>query len=921
MSTSLTFLFTDLEDSTRLWEQHPEAMRPAAARHDALLKEVVARYGGRVVKSTGDGLHGAFESAADGVAAALAAQRALAAESWPEDTGPLKVRMGLHTGESEEREGDYYGPEVNFAARVMDLGYGGQVLLSEVTAVLARNALPQGSTLEDLGEHRIKGIAAPGRIFQLCHPSLPVAFPPLRSLAAYKHNLRRQLSSFIGRERELAEIRRLLASTRLLTLLGPGGTGKTRLMLQAGEEVIENYADGVWLVELAPLTDPERIAARIAASLNVQEQPGREVLETLAAYLRRKELLLLLDNVEHVVRESAVIVEQLLERCRDLSILVTGREALFIGGETTLQIPSLSLPGRNGARSPEEVRGSEAVQLFLERARAVRPAFEVTAQNADAVVEVVQRLDGIPLALELAAARLRMLTVEQIAARLNDRFRLLTGGRRTALPRQQTLQALIDWSWNLLSEEECILLRRLSVFAGGWTVEAAQAVTGYEPLDEFDVFDHLETLINKSLVTVSYPLDGEARYGMLESIRQYARDRLFEAGEGEALRDRHADYFVALAQEAGPRLDGPAMMVWVGRLRQELDNFRAVMDWTLEDRPEMALRLTGMLRYQDGFWMSPREALGWVSGAIARTRLAFESEDTGIAPVDFIRALVALGTVHAVQGDNTRSDEAVREAIVLARRHGQTRLLARAITMQTLLHVFQPTEELIGEAEEAIRLSRKHDYALELAVGLSFMGGMYVLSGDVQEGSRYVAEGVEILTKIGNPRSVAIALEGQAVLAVLTGDFSTARELGPRAMEKFREIGSQTEFNRSHSRLAHVLRQSGLLEEARAYYRQTIVAWQEQGQLPAVAHQLECFAFLSIEDGDYEHAARLLGCASETRRQLDAASIDPREIAELEAALERLSDALGDDALERLMAEGARLDLDEGVALALAGVS
>ncbi len=517
MTGPLTFLFTDLENSTPLWENFPEEMRRASARHDALLQGVIEQHRGRVVKMTGDGFHAAYESPSDAVAAALAGQQAIGAETWPGAIGPLKVRIGLHTGESQERQGDYYGPEVNLAARVMELGYGGQVLLSDITATLVQRSLPENCSLTNLGEHRLKGISTTVQIHQLCHPDLAAEFPALKSLATFKHNLHRQLSTFIGREKELADVKSLLKNTQLLTLLGPGGTGKTRLMLQAAEEVIEGYPDGVWLVELAPLTDPGLIPERVAAALNVQEQPGRKIFDTLVDYLSRKELLLLLDNVEHIVQESAEFTERLLERCPRITILVTGREALFIDGETMIQIPPLSLPKEQQA--PGDIASSEGVQLFLERARSVRPDFALTEKNAPTVADVVRRLDGIPLALELAAARLRMLTIEQIKDHLNDRFRLLTGGRRTALPRQQTLQALIDWSWQLLDQQERTLLRRLSVFSGGWNLEAAQTITGFEPLDELAVFDQMEQLINKSLVTVEYPPSGEARYSMLESIR------------------------------------------------------------------------------------------------------------------------------------------------------------------------------------------------------------------------------------------------------------------------------------------------------------------------------------------------------------------------------------------------------------------
>ena len=484
---TVTFLFTDLENSTPLWENHPDLMQGLAARHDALMRESIEVHRGRVVKTTGDGFHAVFETASDGIAAALAGQQAMVAEFWPAETGPLRVRMGLHTGESRMRDGDYYGSEVNRAARVMGVAHGSQILTSAATAVLIHTAPPPDVSLLDLGEHRLRGLAIAEQVFQVCHPALPLEFPPIKSLSAYRHNLPVQLSTFVGRENELADVQRLLKGTHLLTLLGPGGTGKTRLMLECAEEVVADFANGVWLVELAPLTNPDQVAERVAAALTVREQPGRPMRDTLVDYLRRKELLLLLDNVEHLIRESAQLAEYLLTHCPMLNILVTGREALFIRGEVTLQIPSLSLPSANGEVNLEAIRAAEGVQLFLARAGEFHPDFDLNPENATAIVEIVRRLDGIPLALELATARLRMLTVDQIAERLHDRFRLLTGGRRTALPRMQTLQAMIDWSWNLLDDQEQLLLQRLAVFSGGWSLEAAQAVSSDELMDEFEV--------------------------------------------------------------------------------------------------------------------------------------------------------------------------------------------------------------------------------------------------------------------------------------------------------------------------------------------------------------------------------------------------------------------------------------------------
>jgi predicted ATPase/class 3 adenylate cyclase len=919
--------FSDMENSTPLWENHPDLMQALSARHDILIRAAIEGHRGRVIKTMGDGFHAVFAAATDGVAAALAGQQAIIEESWPAETGAIRVRMGLHTGESELRDGDYYGPEVNRAARVMGIAYGGQILVSDATAGLIRKSLPPDVTLTDLGEHRLKGIAAAEQIYQLCHPSLPADFPPLKSLSTYRHNLPAQPNTFVGREKELADVKRLLKETRLLTLLGPGGTGKTRLMLAAAEEMIEDFRDGVWLVELAPLTDPNLIAERVAATLDVQEQPGRALLDALVDYLRPKELLLLLDNVEHVVKECAVFTEQLLARCPRLKVLVTGREGLFIEGETTLQVPSLSLPGARGEPDPKQltpdtIRASEAVHLFLIRARAVQPDFDVTPENVTAVADIVRRLDGIPLALELAAARLRMLSVEQIDARLGDRFRLLTGGRRTALPRQQTLQALIDWSWNLLEEDERILLRRLSVFSGGWSLEAAQAVTGddqagYNQLDEYAVLDSLEGLINKSLVTVERRQGSETRYGMLESIRQYARDRLLESGEGEALRARHADYFVAFALEVEAQMVRSETLLWIDRTVLDLDNLRSAIAWTLDERPELALRICGALLSRPVFWILPREARSWLEPAIKMAQESLEREESPVEMVDFIKALQALAVMQGLQGNTPESLRLFEESIHLAREAGEPGLASFAVAMKAFRIRFSTTPELMAELEHEISVCREFGLDRELPFVLFVMCIILLVQGDFEAARPYLDEAIEATQRDSRPDAASHILSLQADLARTQGNYAEAREFYSQYIESSLLLRDRWSANRGMSELAHVYRYEGNLEEAESYYRKTILGWQEIGHDAAVAHELECFAFITIGRGQHVRAARLLGAATRTRERLDKKSADAKEIAELAQAMEQLAEAMGVTERDAAIAEGRLIELDEAVLLAL----
>jgi predicted ATPase/class 3 adenylate cyclase len=918
-----TFLFTDLENSTPLWENHPDLMQGLAARHDALLREAITAHSGRVVKTTGDGFHSVFEDPSDGVAAALAGQQAMIREAWPAETGQLQVRMGLHTGESQERDGDYYGPEVNRAARVMGVANGGQILISEATAALILHSLPPEISLLDLGEHRLRGLAVTEHISQICHPILPFEFPALNSLSVYQHNLPMQLTSFVGRGKEMAEVHRLLKETRLLTLLGPGGTGKTRLMLECAEEVVGDYADGVWLVELAPLTDPDLTDERVAAALNVQEQPSRSIRESLVDYLRRKELLLLLDNVEHLVRQSAELAQHLLTHCTKLKIMVTGREALFIPGEVTLQIPSLSLPSGSDEMDLEEIQDSEGCKLFLARAQEVRPDFELHPENATAVADIVRRLDGIPLALELATARLRMLSVDQIAERLHDRFRLLTGGRRTALPHQQTLQALIDWSWKLLDEKEQLLLRRLSIFSGGWTLEAAQAVAVDDQLDEFEVFDRLEQLVNKSLVTVSHPPAGEARsgmasrFGMLESIHQYGRDRLIESGEGEMLRDRHADYFVAFAEEAGPHLVWSLTRTWVRRIVADLDNLRAVLNWTLEERPELALRIAANIFYNEVHSLTPREARSWLEPAIEKARVSMEHEGSPFRPVDYLKALIGLGIVTGIQGGQAKVHAMLEEATLLAWRLDEPRVAAIAIAGKQMMRPFTLSIEERQEMESAIDICRRNQHHFELFNLLL----VYAFALDVQGSSELAKplfrEAVE-LSHTGKVRHDAtIFISVQFGLARLLEDFEEEKRFISNALEKYQALKHRRGTVIGQGAMAHLLRREEHFDEAKAFYNQSIVGWQELGHKSAVAHQIECFAYIAIERGQHVHAARLLGAAGEARRRLDALSQDPQEISELARAMEQLAEVMGKEERDRAVAEGRLIELDSAVEIAL----
>jgi predicted ATPase/class 3 adenylate cyclase len=570
-SGTVTFLFTDIEGSTRLWQADEPAMRAALSRHDQLLRQAIADHDGMVFSSMGDGMAAAFSSASAAVVAALDAQRSLGTEVWP-TSSPLRVRMGLHIGEVEFRDGNYFGTAVNRAARLMAIGHGGQVLVSSTLAEVAGDI---GTGLVDLGEHRLRDLDLPMRVFQVGD----ARFPPLRSLDAVPGNLPLQLSSFIGREDELLLIGKALQENRLVTLVGVGGVGKTRLALQASADVLPGFPDGVWLVELAPVRDPERVADAFAGAFQVTPRPGSSLNQSIVAFLHDQRLLIVLDNCEHLLRPVAEMVAEIERACPGVRILATSREGLSLRGERMIMVPSLDLP-TEGA-TVETVAASQAVRLFTERASSVKGDFVIDAANASDVAEVCRRLDGVPLAIELASARIQLLTPAELAGRIGQRFRLLTGGDRLAVGRHQTLRTTIDWSYDLCREDEQRLLARLSVFSGGASLEAVEAVCGFAPVGDEEVIDVLANLVARSLA-VADQTPTQTRYRLLETIRQYAQERLEESGEVDLLRCRHADHFIRFAAFATPQVFGPGEIEWGRRIAKEHDNFHAAMGFALQ---------------------------------------------------------------------------------------------------------------------------------------------------------------------------------------------------------------------------------------------------------------------------------------------------------------------------------------------------
>jgi predicted ATPase/class 3 adenylate cyclase len=890
----VTFLFTDIEGSTRLWEQHPDTMRQALARHDALAAAIIEQHQGVLVKSRGEGdsLFAVFPRATDALVAALNLQQSLCAEPWPQETS-LRVRMALHTGEADLRDGDYYGSSVNRCARLRAIGYGGQVLLSDVTHDLVRDSLPQGAGIKPLGEQRLRDLTRPEPTFQLLHPDLPADFPPLRSLdnPSLPNNLPLQVTSFVGREKESAQVKGLLEAAPLVTLTGSGGCGKTRLALQVAADLLDGMGDGVWLVELAALTDPALVAQTVANALGVKEEPGKTLQQTLVSFLKARRLLLLLDNCEHLLSACAQLADTLIRSCPHVKVLATSREGLGIVGETTYRVPSLSLPDPNHLPPVESLSQYEAVRLFLDRAGAVAPGFAVTNANAPALAQICHRLDGIPLAIELAAARVRAMSVEEINARLDHLFRLLTGGSRTVLPRHQTLRATIDWSYDLLTEPECLMLHRLSVFAGGWTLEAAEQVcadvakrgemegkratptpTSVPFIEEWEVLDLLCSLVDKSL-GVAEQKEGHTRYHLLETVRQYALDRLEESGEIQAVQDRHRDCFLQLAEQAEQTLFGPEEPAWLAQLVTEHDNLHAALLWSLVDSDGV----------QAGLHLA--EALGWYCS---------------------LRGFLSEGRTYLDQ--------------VLSRRGAEerTKARARALYAAGLLAWWQgdfTQARLI--AEEALAIFREIGDKRGVAMSLYGLGVNATTQGDYSTARGLYEESLEVYRELEYKHGIGRVLCSQGALARCQGEYTIARTLLEESIRIGRELGNQSYSASALLNLGYMALHQGNIAVARSHFKEGLhLARAAAGDSWGLVSYLESIAFLATAQGNTERAGWLLG-AGEGLREATGVRHFPAEQEEYDRDVAAVRASLGEEAFATAWAVGRAMALEQAITYAL----
>ncbi len=860
----VTYLFTDIEGSTRLWEQDTERMRRALARHDEIARGVVHRHSGEVVKTTGDGIHAVFDDPSNAVGAAVAMQQALAD---PDATAGvlLKLRCGMHAGVDERRDNDFFGQAVNRAARVTSVAHGGQVLLSEAVAVLVRESLPEGATLRDLGTVRLRDLATSERIYQVVHPQLRRDFPALRSLEATPNNLPQQVTSFIGREHPLDEIRKMLANSRLLTLYGVGGIGKTRLSLQVAADLLDHFPDGVWFVELAPLTDAQSVPQAVASVLGVKEEPGLTVLDALRKYAKDRRILLILDNCEHMVRTCAALAKHLLESGPHVKIIASSREHLRLAGEAAYPVPALAVPDRSDVVTPESLGQYESVRLFMDRAAAAQPAFQANEQNAAAIADICRRLDGIPLAIELAAARVRALSVENIAARLHDRFRLLTSGDRTALPRQQTLRALIDWSYDLLDERERVALRRLAVFAGGWTLDAAEAVCVSDDLRESEALDVLTALVEKSLVVLEA---AGARYRLLDTVNQYALERLRDSGEEKQVRACHLDFYLTLAEKARPQLVGPEQGAWLARLDLERENILSAHVWAgnVQGGDERGLRLVCSVKH---YWI--------IRGLLALgQRLIIEAlARPGARQRSIARssALCDAGQLACVMGHYADAQPYLSESLAISREIGDKRMVAAVLQPLGVASLGQgDLEGARGHFEEALTLAREFGSKRDVAVALTALAQVYRVEGSLTMAEPLYERVVELARELGDRESIAIGLLNLAMVAI-----------GRRAADRVRP------------KLLEVL---AIVEEI--------------GSKPAGVSALEVSAGFAALANECEQAARFFG-AAEAQLEQTGLHRDPADEAFLAPLIATARDALGPTAFAAAEAPGRALSYDQAI--------
>jgi predicted ATPase/class 3 adenylate cyclase len=904
---TVTLAFTDIEGSTRLLETLGDRYGQVLADHHRLVREAFAGHGAEERGSAGDGLYFVFPAARGAVQAAIDAQLAIAGHAWP-DGIVVRDRMGLHTGEPRTATEGYVGLDVHRAARICAAGHGGQILISQTTRDLVAEDLRPPLGAVDLGAHRLRSLEGPPqRLYQVIAPGLARDFPPPRTTDAPRNNLKLEVTSFVGREREIEQATAMLDQSSLLTLTGPGGVGKTRVGLRLARVLLDRFEDGAWVVECGALTDAAFVLPSVVSAIGLTEPAGRTLLDTVVDHLMGKRVLLVLNDCDPVLGACAELAEALIGSCSTLRVVVTSREALGVAGEAIMPIASLTTPDASPNVHPRDLDDVDACRLFVDRARALQPTFAVTEQNARSVAQLCRRLDGIPLAIELAAARVRTLPVEQIAERLDDRFRLLTGGSRAAVARHQTLRATIDWSYDLLAEPERAVLRRLSVFAGGATLEAAEAVCAGDPVDPSEILDVLGRLVEKSLVFTD-PTATEARFRLLETVREYARGRLVEADEGDPTMRRHRDWYLALVDEASQAFfQGPEPVEWLRLLDREHDDLRAVLEWCL-DQPDEA---RSGLRIAAGLWRyweirgHLTEGRGWLERMVGA-----EGDDISKLRAN---ALTGAGSLAFMQGDFRAASTFHEASLELHRTMGDLQSIAYAANNLANTAV-QLGDHARARAlyEEAIALARELGDVRGAAFGSINLADVATRQGDLGAGRAMHDEILAMVRELGDRWMEAFATDTFAQATSRAGNRDEARVLHLHALGILEELGDRRGVARVLTHLADLALAEGETGRARGLYRRSLAIRQELGDMPGLASAMEKLA-AAVGSDDPEAGARLDGAAQSLRDAIRA-MVPPQAAAAHDQSLADLEARLGSDRFEVARREGRLMTPNEALA-------
>lgn len=942
----VTFLFTDIEGSIKLAQQFPDTLPLALKRHHEILDKSIETHNGYVFEIIGDAFCAAFNSPLDAINSACEIQKNIKTEKWGEAI--IKIRIGINTGEAKFNGKGYTGyMALSRTQRVMSVAYGEQILISQITYDHIRDLNTKDISFIDMGERRLKDLVRSEHIYQAAADYLQRDFPPLETIDTQPNNLPIQVTSFIGREKEISDVKALLLKTPILSLLGSGGTGKTRISIQIGAEMIDNFVNGVWFIELSTLSDSSLVVQEIASAFNLRESGNRKIIDILLDYLKDKELLLIIDTCEHLIVECARVIDMLIRKSSKLKILTTSREALRISGETVYRVPSLKVPEIKLKHTVESISEFESVRLFIDRASTAKSDFSVTTANASFIAQICNNLDGIPFALELAAARVCSLSVDKIAERLDDRFRLLTGGSRTALPKQQTLHAMIDWSYDLLNEQEKALLARMSVFAGGCTLESGEEVCSGNGIEDFEVLDLMSSLVDKSLISF---VEENGRYGQLETVRQYGSEKLTESREEREYRMKHFIHFYSLAEEAEPQLSGQGQVKWLNRIENEHNNLRVAVGWSMESNEleEKGLRFVTDLKQ---FWLirgyyseGKRFIINMIKKGNIETKLKGEALSVAgklsVSMGDYKEAKLmfeeALTIFREVRDDKSiadsftnlasiafylgKFDEAqiqLEQAITIYRKIDNKRCIADSLNHLGLISSYRgDIDKARKNFEDSIIISNEIGYKLGVANSLNNLGQLAGNQGEYTEAKKCFEESINIFREIRYKLGVANSLNNLGAVELDQREYTEASIYFEEALTIYREIADKRGISNSLGNLGWIAYNIKQYQESQEYFENAISIYLELGDKSDIARCLEGIGNLNLIKGLLHAATKLYG-SCQILRETVGNPIYPNEKELYDKTITDLRSQLGDEEFEKAWNEGRSMTLEQAVEMVL----